>query len=430
MNYRAPCFLIVLAGFLVLSSVASVAMTAGSYGGRKYLLHKPVHSGASDSRPLLLMLHGCTQTPRGFARATGMNELANQRNFLVVYPEQTRRDNRRRCWNWFRPGDTNRGQGEVAELAGLTRSIVQDHQIDDARIYVAGFSAGGGMAPALAVAYPDLYAAVGVHSGFEYRAARTVKQAFGAMNGGGPDPVNQGRKAVRAMGKRARAIPTMVIHGRADTIVKPINGRQATRQAVETIRRATQKLRSDSPLHYRLPTEPDLTVNRESTYTTERRDYHFADGRLAVRYLVIRNMGHAWAGGVAGESYVASAAPDASERLWEFFDRHSRNGIDDRVNTPPVASLEANRTSLGIGDTLTITAKASDIDGTVQRLEWFMGGEKIGEESSLRYRFREAGSHKLTLRVRDNSGAKTTRSILITVDGGNESSTLPELERR
>src|SRR5205085_5661596 len=169
--------------------------------------------------------------------------LAEHKQFNVIYPQQDRGDNQEQCWNWFESSDQSRGSGEPAILAGITQTVQQNTSrwtIDPQRVYVAGLSAGAAMAVILGATYPDLFAAIGVHSGLEYQAATTGSGAVQAMQDRGPDPLQQGQVAYQAMGRAARVVPTIVFHGTHDLAVHPVNGDQVVQQWMETDRLASQ----------------------------------------------------------------------------------------------------------------------------------------------------------------------------------------------
>lgn len=306
------------------AGAAGPAAAGGTYtdeflDGYHYTKYVPSGAGAGD--PLVVMLHGCSQEPTEFARATRMNAVADEAEFVVVYPDQSSFANAYDCWNWFYDANTARGSGEGAIVTDMALHEVGVEDLDRDRVYLAGFSAGAAMVPNLLVAYPDVYAAGGVHSGLEYDAADTATEATFAMEYGGPDPYLQGEAAYAAMvdnGVVGR-VPTVAVHGLADDTVEPVNGDQVAVQAVET-----NDLASDGADDGNV----DATADDTATGTTGGYDWRrdrFADGtgRVHVEYWQIAGMGHAWAGGDGDEAYTAPGAPDASRALWDFFARWS-----------------------------------------------------------------------------------------------------------
>ncbi|MCE7027464.1 alpha/beta hydrolase family esterase [Jiella avicenniae] len=262
----------------------------GPAGSRDYKLYVPARHDGSPA-PLVVMLHGCTQSPDDFAAGTRMNELAEEVGFLVAYPEQTQRANAQRCWNWFEARDQRREGGEPALIAGITRDVVAEHGVDPKRVFVAGLSAGGAAAAIMGQRYPDLFAAVGVHSGLACGAARDMGSAFAAMRGGGP--VEAGDTVV----------PTIVFHGDRDTTVAPVNGDGVIEQARAGAAATAVTSQGVSPggIAY------SRTVHREP------------DGRERLESWRIHGAGHAWSGGSARGTFTLPAGPDASREMLRFF---------------------------------------------------------------------------------------------------------------
>jgi poly(hydroxyalkanoate) depolymerase family esterase len=269
-------------------------------GSRAYRLYVP--SGYDgQAMPLVVMLHGCTQDPVDFARGTRMNARAEEAGCFVLYPAQPASANSSKCWNWFRPEDQKRGAGEPSILAGITRRVMRDFSVDPARVYVAGLSAGGAAAAVAAAAYPDLYAALGVHSGLACGTARDLPSAMVAMSKG-PGP----KGGVKA-GPR-RAVPTIVFHGDQDRTVHPGNG-------AEIVTRTREAL----PFGFTETAETGRVPGGHAFVRTRWADAH---GRALLEQWVIHGAGHAWAGGSADGSYVDPRGPDASREMLRFFLEH------------------------------------------------------------------------------------------------------------
>jgi poly(hydroxyalkanoate) depolymerase family esterase len=266
----------------------------GPTGSLGYRLYLPADRERRDLA-LVLMLHGCTQNPEDFALGTQMNGLADEFGLIVAYPHQPRRANASGCWNWFDPRHQNRGSGEPARLAGLAQALAKEFGIGPERIFAAGLSAGGAMAEVLAATYPDVFAAVGVHSGLPYRSAVDVPSAFAAMKGAAarePAPAAAGDRRCRKI----------IIHGLADGTVDPVNGERILDQAGPGERLA----RIDF----------DSQTGDERVSCTVLED---ADGRPLVEHWQVEGGGHAWFGGDPRGSYTQTVGLDASRVMVRFF---------------------------------------------------------------------------------------------------------------
>lgn len=267
----------------------------GSYsnaaGSRDYKLYVP-SSYTSGPMPLVVMLHGCTQDPDDFARGTQMNLLAEELHCFVVYPAQSQQANASRCWNWFSEIDQQRGKGEPSIIAGITETIIDNHNVDPGQVYVAGLSAGGAMATIMGTLYPDLYAAVGVHSGLPFASAHDLPSALAAMKG------NFGRAS-----SGAKPIRIIVFHGDKDTTVHPANGDELIKQGA--LGEANEVV-----------VEPGR-VPHGHAYT--RTVHHREDGTPHAEQWLIHGAGHAWSGGSAHGSYTDGKGPDASREMMRFF---------------------------------------------------------------------------------------------------------------
>jgi poly(hydroxyalkanoate) depolymerase family esterase len=270
---------------------------ANEAGSRAYKLYIP--SGyAGQPVPLVVMLHGCTQSPDDFAAGTQMNELAEEQRFLVAYPAQAQSANVSKCWNWFNAADQQRDRGEPSLIAGITRQIMRDFSVEPGRVYVAGLSAGGAAAAIMGSAYPELYAAVGVHSGLACGAARDMPSAFAAMRQGGA-PHHSGTK---------QPVPTIVFHGDRDTTVNPVNGDQVIAQskAGSDLRSTVSRGQAPGGISY--------------TRTVECDD----SGHPMLEHWVLHGAGHAWSGGSPAGSYTEPQGPDASREMMRFFLEHPK----------------------------------------------------------------------------------------------------------
>jgi poly(hydroxyalkanoate) depolymerase family esterase len=284
-------------------------------GTRAFRLFEPT-GFEGRSLPLVVMLHGCTQSPEDFAAGTRMNLLAQERGLFVLYPEQAPRSNANKCWNWFVPGDQRRGHGEPALIAGMTRHIIETCAIDADRVYVAGLSAGGAMAAILAREYPDLFAAAGVHSGLAAGAAHDVASAFAAMHSG-PSSAPTGWSGLAALhpagatgADAALGAPLIVFHGDADGTVNALNGARVVDAALGSA--AWQASRNAG----------EASTGKAFSRIVYRRADDAAQAPSRAEHWVVHGAAHAWSGGDRSGSFTEPSGPDASGEMLRFFAEH------------------------------------------------------------------------------------------------------------
>src|SRR6478736_2623580 len=272
---------------------------SNSAGSRAYRLFIP--SGyQGQPLPLVVMLHGCTQSPEDFAAGTRMNFIAEEQTCFVVYPAQRSEANQAKCWNWFRTADQRRGKGEPSLIAGITRQIILDYSVDPKRVYVGGLSAGAAAAAIMGATYNDLYAAIGVHSGLACGAAIDLPSAFVAMRQG----VGSDDRVIPGDGP---PVPTIVFHGDRDITVHPKNSDQILEQTMKT-------------------TSPQKKVHRGQVpggHSYTRTIHSDASGRGILEHWNIHGAGHAWSGGSSVGSYTDPRGPDATRGMLRFFLEHS-----------------------------------------------------------------------------------------------------------
>lgn len=266
-----------------------------AHGSLAYRIYTP--SGSTRRRlPLVVMLHGCGQSADDFARGTDMNRIADELGCLVLYPEQSASANFARCWNWHRSGDQKRGAGEPAAIAALVRHVASLCRANPERIYIAGMSAGAAIAAITAAAYPELFAALGVHSGLTAGTVTSLSGALAAMRDGGDgQPAAPGRLP----------LPTIVFHGDHDKTVNPANARGFLDRLCGASRQ---------PMVMRVA-EGRSTGGRAYTRTS----YANAAGTVLLEDWVVHGIGHAWSGGHRAGSYTDSSGPDASREMLRFF---------------------------------------------------------------------------------------------------------------
>ena len=282
-------------------------------GSRDYMLLLPARRPAAPM-PLVVMLHGCTQSPADFATGTRMNRYAEEQGFAVAYPAQSRAQNASLCWNWFQRSNQVRGRGEPAIIAGLTSELVATHGFDRTRVYIAGLSAGGTMAAIVGQAYPEIYAAIGVHSGVRPGIAVDLSSGLAAMRRGAVLPLDA--RAQEPSGSvTADKTPTIVFHGDADSAVHP-------QHAAEISARAVRAFVSAAAKGAKPPRESVESGVAPGGHAFTRTAWTQPDDTTVAELWLVHGFGHAWSGGDAAGSFADPQGPDASREMLRFFAAH------------------------------------------------------------------------------------------------------------
>jgi poly(hydroxyalkanoate) depolymerase family esterase len=330
----------VLAGAVALAPATATAagakLTSGDYSGSEgtvhYQLYVPSSYSPTTSVPLVVALHGCTQTADGFRQLTRWDTLAEAKGFIVVFPEQDTGSNSLRCWNFFADSSMHRGSGDAARIAAVTSLVENTYDVDPHRVFVNGLSAGGGMASVMAATYPDYFAAIGIGSGCEYAATATCAGYQSA------DPTQASQAAYREMGVRAHPMPFIDFQGDQDTTVPPVNADQRVQQWL-----LTNDLADDGVANHSVTTKATSTTSGGSgsrTYAVSTYS-DSAKHELGTRW-VVHGMGHAWSGGNASQPYSDPAGPDETGAMYDFFMRHPDTSLTrpaaPAVSQPPTPS--------------------------------------------------------------------------------------------
>ncbi|MBP6395652.1 MAG: PHB depolymerase family esterase [Giesbergeria sp.] len=282
-----------------------------------YLLYVPPGAAAGTPMPLVLMLHGCSQDADDFAAATGMNQAAAAANALVLYPAQARNANPGGCWNWFESSNQHRGQGELGLMVAMVRDVMARHSVDAQRVYAAGISAGGAMVALLGREYPEMFAALGVHSGLQAGAADNMMAALSAMNNGAK--LGPSSPSARAATHSSSALhPALIVfHGDADTTVSAKNGEQLVDAAL-------QAALGDKGAAVQETQSGQSAAGQRFTRHLYRAK---ASAPVLVEYWVLHNAGHAWSGGSAKVSQTDPRGVNATQEMLRFFLEHPRSAV-------------------------------------------------------------------------------------------------------
>jgi poly(hydroxyalkanoate) depolymerase family esterase len=288
-----------------------------------------IPSKLKKDAPVVVYLHGCTQTAEDAAVGTRFNLLAEEESFVVVYPEQAPEANGSRCWNWFLPEHQQRDAGEPSIIAGLTESVIEEVGADRSRVFVSGASAGGAMSSILGATYPDVFASIGI----------LAAPAFGGADA-------SGEFAYGAMGANARPVPVTIFQGTADSLVVYPVGRTALTQWLETNdladngardgsvsrvpdieNRGMQQQPSPGSGEPCVPPPPSFpcaggVIGFTEQYPHSIERYTGTDGTVLVEFWSIHGLGHAYPGGDPEGSFTDPLGPDVTTATFEFFMEH------------------------------------------------------------------------------------------------------------
>ena len=328
----------VVVGLLPAAAKAGT-LTSGSYNGPvgsiPYELYVPSSYTAGRAMPMVVALHGCSQTADSFRQQTRWDQQAEAKGFIALFPQQDSSNNYLTCWNFFLDSSMHRGAGDPARIAAVTSLVENTYNVDPHQVYVAGFSAGGGMASVMGATYPDYFAAIGIESGCEYAAGAACAGYQSA------DPTTAGQQAHTEMGPRAHAMPFIAFQGSQDQTVPPVNGQQLVQQWLTTDAMADGAAASSvstSPAKSSFGVSPGGRSYTVSTYD---------DSRQAElgQYWLVQGMGHAWSGGSSSEPYSDPSGPDATSNMYAFFQNHPDMSLSRPAPppTPPPAAPAASK---------------------------------------------------------------------------------------
>jgi len=331
-------FVAVILAMLMLSSVFTFPAPADAAGGsetvvnwgggRSYRLFVPSGYIPGQPIPLVVMMHGCTQTAVQFRDGTQMNQIAEQENFIVMYPEQPTSANQNRCWNWFETAHQRRGSGEPQIIVDMVRQVQANFTIDHSAVFVGGLSAGGAMSSTLGLLYPDVFAATSINAGLGFQAGTSMLNAFTAMSPGTPAiaPATAAGNAFNQVPANARGlVPSIVLHGEADFTVRPLAGEHVVTQMLAF------NARTDASISAASRTTRTGSAN-SLNYTLH--SFTNGVGDIVVQHYVIAGLGHSWSGGNGAIAHTDSRGPNASYLSWRFFQNAAGLG-DEECPIPP-----------------------------------------------------------------------------------------------
>ncbi len=309
----------VLLLFLFSTSVFAANLQKGTFtsssGSRDYYFYVPANLN-QEPRPMVVALHGCTQTALEFSAQSGFTDLAEKYGFIVVYPEQASANNIFKCWNWFKPENQLRNGGEVAIITGLTTKLARENNVDSDRLFIVGLSAGAATAANVFACHSDLFSGVGVHSGVEYHAATTDTEAQQAMKNGSSQNLSESAlAAIKCGGPQARMGRVVIVHGSEDNVVNPVNAGRVATQFTKIHDLLDDGIENGTHSLSVITSKAGLVPNG---YRYQIDNYGSSAGTEWISNVTVFGMKHAWSGAHSKGQYADIKGPDAAEIIWNF----------------------------------------------------------------------------------------------------------------
>lgn len=407
---RRPLALLALLFALIASpAFAQTEVTGFGSNPGNLRMFKYVPSGLPTNAPLVVALHGCSQTAANYDAETGWQLFADRFRFALLLPQQQSANNSSGCFNWFETVDTTRGQGEALSIKQMVDRMIADHGIATSRVYITGLSAGGGMTSTMLAAYPDVFAGGAIIAGLPHRCATSQSAAFSCMNpGSNLSPAQWGDK-VRASSTWTGPWPIVSIwHGDGDFVVRPMN--------------LTESMEQWTNVHG-IDQTPEVS---DTVGGFPHKVYKTASGQTRVETYAITGMGHgtpvdpgagATQCGTAG-AYILDVNLCSSYYIARFF------GLDNLDGVAPSATITAPANGATVSGAVAIAANASDDIG-VDHVEFLLDGALLGSDATAPYAYNwnsataSNGAHTLQARAIDLAGnTGSSAPVNVTVTGG------------
>jgi poly(hydroxyalkanoate) depolymerase family esterase len=405
-----------LSGVMQAVTLTEVTSFGSNPGALK--MFKFVPAGLPSGSPLVVVLHGCTESASSYSTQTEWGNLGSRFGFAVVFAEQESANNSLSCFNWFQPGDTSRGQGEALSIKQMVDNMKSVHGSDPARVFVTGISAGGIMTEVMMATYPDVFAGGGVMSGLTYGCAMSVTDANGCQMGNvSKTPQQWGTLVRNAFPGYTGPYPRLIaFHGSTDTTVAPADLQQSVDQWSNV-----------------LGIDETPEVN-ETFRTATHKVFRDASGRSMIETYLISGMGHALTVDVGSNVDQGGATGAFSEDhdiyssyytavFWGLTTPGGGGGGD---TTPPTVSITSPASGATVSGALAVNATASDNTG-VTRVDVLVDGAVAGSDTTAPYSVTidttklGNGSHAISARAFDaanNAGTSATVTVTVQNAGG------------